>query len=99
MDKTMKARVQHKHDIKANWEKAINFIPLAGEIIVYDPDEKYTYSRVKIGDGVTVINLLPFVVEDIDYETSLAFDVTEIVFEDSSSSILGKAVLGRLVLA
>ena len=33
---TLKTRVKHKHDIPANWEKAVNFIPLAGEIIIYD---------------------------------------------------------------
>ena len=32
----MKERIQIKHDIAANWEKAKNFIPLAGELIIYD---------------------------------------------------------------
>ena len=60
----MKARIQHKHDIEANWLKATNFIPLASEIIVYDPDENYDYPRIKIGDGKTNINALPFVTKD-----------------------------------
>ena len=64
MEKTMKARVQHKHDIEANWLKATNFTPLASEIIVYDPDENYDYPRIKIGDGKTNINILPFVTKD-----------------------------------
>ena len=64
MEKTMKARVQHKHDIEANWLKATNFTPLASEIIVYDPDENYDYPRIKIGDGKTNINALPFVTKD-----------------------------------
>lgn len=64
MEKTMKARVQHKHDIEANWLKATNFTPLASEIIVYDPDENYDYPRIKIGDGKTNINTLPFVTKD-----------------------------------
>ena len=63
MEKTMKARVQHKHDIEANWLKATNFTPLASEIIVYDPDENYDYPRIKIGDGKTNINALPFVTD------------------------------------
>lgn len=29
-------RVLMKHDITVNWSKAVNFIPKAGEIIVYD---------------------------------------------------------------
>ena len=73
MEKTMKARVQHKHDIEANWIKATNFTPLASEIIVYDPDENYNYPRIKIGDGKTNINSLPFIsynpVRGVDYWT------------------------------
>lgn len=64
MEKTMKARVQHKHDVEANWLKATNFTPLASEIIVYDTDENYDYPRIKIGDGKTNINTLPFVTKD-----------------------------------
>ena len=48
-------RIQHKHDIETNWIKAVNFIPLAGEIIIYDKDENYFYERMKIGDGLTKI--------------------------------------------
>lgn len=37
-EKTLNARMSQKHDIEANWLKATNFIPLAGEIIVYDKE-------------------------------------------------------------
>lgn len=53
-------RVIHKHDIEANWNKAKNFIPKKGEIIVYDADEFINYQRLKIGDGITIISDLPF---------------------------------------
>ena len=58
-NKTVKTRVQNKHDIEANWKNA-SFAPLAGELIVYDPDSTYSYSRFKIGDGKTAIGSLPF---------------------------------------
>ena len=32
----MKERVQIKHDIAENWEKAVNFIPLPAELVLYD---------------------------------------------------------------
>ena len=61
----MKERLTLKHDIAANWAKAINFIPLAGEIIIYDgivEDGKYIeVPKLKIGDGKTKLNDLPFV--------------------------------------
>lgn len=62
IEKNMNTRIQHKHDIEVNWEKAINFIPKKGELIVYDPDENYNYSRVKIGDEISTANELPFII-------------------------------------
>lgn len=59
-EKIIKARQVQKHDTEANWNKAENFIPKAGEIIVYDPDELNPSSRIKIGDGETPVKLLPF---------------------------------------
>jgi alpha-beta hydrolase superfamily lysophospholipase len=72
--KTIKSRIQQKHDIEANWLKS-SLVPLRGELIVYDSEidengvdlalptgrtERYTYARYKIGDGRTVVNDLPF---------------------------------------
>ena len=120
IEKNMNTRIQHKHDIEANWNKALNFIPKIGEIIVYDIDENYNYSRFKIGDGVRTINDLEFLLNtqyilhnsntlsqlleqyilNIDYDTILAFDTSEIVFGNTSTtSILGQAILGQLILA
>lgn len=65
-EKQIKARFQQKHDIEANWNLAVNFIPKAGEIIIYDPDANYNYSRLKIGDGVTSVNQLNFVIDEND---------------------------------
>jgi hypothetical protein len=47
----MNSRIQHKHDITENWDKAVNFIPKAGEIIVYDDGMGNDRPAVKIGDG------------------------------------------------
>ncbi len=120
IEKNMNARIQHKHDIEANWNKALNFIPKIGEIIVYDIDDNYNYSRFKIGDGVRAINDLEFLLDtqyilhnsntlsqlleqhilNIDYNAILAFDTSEIVFGNTSTtSILGQAILGQLILA
>ena len=59
-EKNIKSRITHKHDTEANWQLAVNFIPKQGEIIVYDVDENYSYSRFKIGDGILNVNDLPF---------------------------------------
>lgn len=62
-EKRIYGRSVQKHDVQKNWEKAENFTPLAGEIIVYDRDENYTYERFKIGDGTTNVNALPFTLD------------------------------------
>lgn len=59
-EKNFNARFKQKHDIEANWAKA-SFVPLAGEFIVYDTDENNPLPRIKVGDGETQINNLPFV--------------------------------------
>lgn len=73
-EKKVKTRIIHKHDIEFNWLKS-SFIPKQGEIIVYDIEvdsdgatlelpqgrtTPYTYERQKIGDGITLVNDLPF---------------------------------------
>ena len=39
-NKKINARLAPKHDIEANWIKAINFIPFEGEIIIYCKEEE-----------------------------------------------------------
>ena len=47
-------KIMIKQDTAINWEKAKNFIPKEGEILLYDDN------KIKIGDGKTKINDLPF---------------------------------------
>ena len=61
MDRKLNARLTHKIDTQANWEKATNFIPLKGEWIIYDKDDTHADIRLKIGDGETNVNALPFI--------------------------------------
>ena len=61
MTKTLKSRISQKHDIEANWLLVPDFIPLNGEIIIYDEDENYSHKRIKIGDGKTAVGSLSFI--------------------------------------
>lgn len=65
-EKNINSRIQHKYDTEANWEKATGFIPKAGELIIYSADNNYNYARVKIGNGVTTVNELPFITDSVD---------------------------------
>lgn len=57
-DKTLYTRIAQKTDTSANWAKATNFIPKAGEIIFYSD-----LNLIKIGDGSTTVTSLPFMVQ------------------------------------
>ena len=51
-----------KRDTDINWDKAINFIPKENEVIIYDCEDR---TRIKVGDGKTKVNDLPFAEEQI----------------------------------
>lgn len=78
IQKNIKSRIVNKHAIESDWIKATNFVPLQGELVIYDieidadgntltlPEGRttpYNYERFKIGDGVTNVNELPFALE------------------------------------
>ena len=68
-EKQIKARLQQKHDIEANWNLATNFVPKQGELIVYDKDDENAVERLKIGDGVSTVSNLPFAVPEYEVIT------------------------------
>lgn len=49
----IQARIESKHDTTANWNAAIGFIPLPGEVIIYDDYETKTYTVEEYGETVT----------------------------------------------
>ena len=62
-NKEIKTRIQNKNDTSENWAKAVNFIPLKGEIIIYTDT-----LRFKIGDGTTLLSQLEFVDKEFTAE-------------------------------
>lgn len=81
-NKKVKTRIQNKFDLKANWDKASNFIPLKGEIVAIAPDTGTSNSeavfkkiphRVKIGDGEHTLQNLSYLGEPVVklYDTEL----------------------------
>ena len=72
----MKERITIKHDVEENWNKAVNFIPLPGELIIYDgviENGQYIQKpRFKVGDGVHKVLELPFV--NIDSYSNTQYD-------------------------
>ena len=55
MAKTINTRIKHKHDLEVNWLKARNFIPLEGELIIYDAEVELDGSVKQLPDGTTAL--------------------------------------------
>jgi hypothetical protein len=52
MSATVNSRIQLKRDTTENWNNAVGFIPLAGEVIVYTDYETKTYQTEEYGETV-----------------------------------------------
>lgn len=57
-----------KTDTEANWNNATSVVPKKGELIVYSD-----LRRIKVGDGVTKVNILPFLADDNTHYTTGAY--------------------------
>ena len=74
----LKNKIAIKHDTEENWNSATDFIPKKSELILYDPDTTYDYTRIKIGDGSLKVSALPFLFDrlhdlEVNLESYLAF--------------------------
>ena len=74
----MKARISQLHMTETAWQKYINWVPADGELVIYDPDETYTYARIKVGDGKRTL-------KDLDFFITSAIEeqLKQVRFEDS----------------
>ena len=53
------ARIRSKHDTTANWNNAVGFIPMPGEIIIYDDYQVKTWQEQEDGQTVTKTRNIP----------------------------------------
>lgn len=83
MSGTMNARIQLKHDTTEHWNNAIGFIPLPGEVIVYDDYETKTYTVEEYGETVTKTVQIP----NIKIGTGNAY-VQDLAFVDEQTKAI-----------
>lgn len=53
--------IDNEMGTKENVEGARSFVPQKGEAIIFEPDNEHSFSRLKIGDGITNVLSLPFI--------------------------------------
>lgn len=83
---TINGRIALKHDIEEHWKKATNFIPFAGEAIIYDVDTNHSYPRIKIGNGSSNPEELPFVSNQDDINTIVSSSLSGLNSSDPTAS-------------
>ena len=75
IDKYFNVRVKLRNDSHENWEnKAKDFTPFDGEVIIYDINKDYPFQLLKIGDGVHKVGELPFINDLTKYYTKVEID-------------------------
>lgn len=72
--------------------KKVNELPFIDENFII-PSQRVVYNEILLS------KILKDYILEIDYDTLLAFNTSEIIIGMSTSSILGQAILGQLILA
>lgn len=65
-----------KYDTRAGWAQKADYVPEAGEIILYSDKEvieETTFAGIKVGDGNAYVADLPFVGDDVAVKMFLLF--------------------------
>ena len=83
MSTTINPRIKLKRDTTANWNNARGFIPLQGEVIIYEDYETKTYTVEEYGEIVTKTVNIP----NIKIGTGNAY-VQDLAFVDEKTRIM-----------
>ena len=72
IEKQIKGKIVFKHETEAVWHTSNNggpveYVPAAGEKVLYDRDKNHNYTRIKYGDGTHIVAELPFSTEQSDW--------------------------------
>ena len=103
-DTILKARLQQLCDTEENWNRAITFVPKAGELVVYLPDDNHENPRLKLGDGHTPVKALAFIdASAIDLDNivakrvkgKLTFGMGEVFQYDGSEDVTVPVYMGQ----
>lgn len=80
MSTTINPRIKLKRDTTANWNNARGFIPLQGEVIIYEDYETKTYTVQEYGEMITKTVNIP----NIKIGTGNAY-VQDLAFVDENT--------------
>ncbi len=79
--KRLKTRMVQKHGTKAEWDAATNFVPLEGELIIYEDGAKggSNVPAIMVGDGTKTVDKLTPVGKYTHSDSTLAWDTEKTI--------------------
>ena len=101
-------RIAQKHDLEVNWLKAENFVPMQGELIIYDIEVDSDGNTLELPTGEKYGRTTPYAYErfkigdGVKTVTELPFIVTESIQDgkgEDSLQQIGSAALGKYSFA
>lgn len=84
-DRIFNVRIKLRNDSHSNWAKKTDFVPMDGEIVIYDIDNSHQYQLIKIGDGITKLQDLPFINEFDAKNLYTKKEVDELIAKEAST--------------
>lgn len=93
---TLKTRIQHKYNTPAKWAEDTSFVPLKGEICVFN-NGAGVKPEMKIGDGTTTLASLPFLKagSDIQINSGSANGTISVSIDGSAKDVAVKGLGAR----
>lgn len=86
-EKEILTRIQHKYDTQENWNKAVNFVPKKGELIIYSDIKKF-----KVGDGSSKLSVLDFYDDDSGSSDITAYIDAHISNKENPHSVTAQQI-------
>ena len=95
--KQFNTRIQHKIDTIDSWEKAQNFKPLKGEMIIYTSDEEtQKFIGIKIGNGKNYLHELSFISTGNSSGDEENLSVIDTIDPNSLNPVTSRAIYSAL---
>lgn len=97
-EKRLNARLCQKIDTEENWNKAVNFIPLKGEIIIYtDNIDPSKLIGIKIGDGNSKVTELDFTTPYFKKEEKEELEFDFIYYNEDNNIVTSEIYVNKKV--
>lgn len=95
--KSIQTRIQNKHDFEINWLAATNFVPLAGELIIYDKEVDNAGNILTTKKNGQDVSVIPTPADYPGHGRSFAYTYDRFKFGDGKTPITALPFAGEVI--